>query len=178
MTVCSRYSPLKIMKIHNIKGLLLVTAIVACGVAVAPSAQAADLPTITVVGQRPNTITLDRLRELLNPFSWGSSDFGDSIQEPGGEGTASEPTVVSLLITNDMLNGCAASPQTRAQAVSTALSADVKYNPNTALVLGTVVDVSFGVNAYGGRAVEQFTIVAIANNVVTVSAVPGSYSCN
>lgn len=166
------------MKIHNFKALLLLTAMVAGGVAIASLAQAADLPTITVVGQRPNIITLDRLRELLNPFSWGSSDFGDGIQEPGGEGTAAQPTAVSLLITNDLLNGCAASPQARAQAVSTALSADVKYNPNTVLAVGTAVDVSFGVNAYGGRAVEQFTITSIANSIVTVSAVPGSYSCN
>lgn len=163
------------MKIHNFKGLLLLTAIVAGGVAVAPSAQAeTELPTVTVVGKRPSTISWDRLRELLNLPSWDSQNLGGEVQPGGGDTTTSD---ISLFITNNMLDGCNASPQARAEGVSTALSSSERVNPGS-IPVGSTINVSYGVNAYGGRAVEQFRVTSVENNVVSVRAVSGSYSCN
>jgi hypothetical protein len=160
---------LKIMVIRPRKALLALALVASCNVVLTPNPAAAQttLPTITVVGSRPQSETEIRnfLDSLKRPY-W--SDFFENMLPDflgGGEEITADHSLTLYTV-----NGCSASQQTRTDAVARDVSSSVN-NRSSFYQNGSVFDVR-----YNDGASERFVVTSMTTSAVVITPIQGSFS--
>ena len=162
------------MHINARKALIALALVTSCSAAFTPqAAKAADLPTIVVVGSRPQSeADIRNFLDGLRPPSW--TDVFDSIL-PDGLGGGGEEITADFSVTLYYFNGCSASQQVRtdvvAREISSAVNTAAANNRSSGYQMGTVVDIN-----YNDSGSERFVVTSVTTSAVVIAPIEGSFT--